>query len=96
MAEMQRDDSGADVTIDESEPKGYSVIGPLDDGQYAAWDHKEGAELGQGSREAMNDLAGERAAEMEQEAEAGREAERDEGDRLQDWIEAGDDEPEIG
>lgn len=53
-----RDTSGSKVTIDESKNKRFSVIGPLEDGKYAAWDHHDGEEVGRGGRDEMNDKIG--------------------------------------
>jgi hypothetical protein len=53
-----RDTSGSKVTIDQSKNKRFSVIGPLDNGEYAAWDHHDGEEVGKGTRDEMNDKIG--------------------------------------
>lgn len=55
MDDTVRDNSGYPVTIDHSHAQRYSVIGPLENGDYGAWDHEEGEYIGRGTRDQMNE-----------------------------------------
>lgn len=54
------------ATLDRTEGRRYSVLGPMDDegkhsadGHYKAWDHEEAEELGTGTRDEMLKLISE-------------------------------------